>query len=129
MSRVKQWARIEPLMPSSGGGPGRPFREHRTVDGAIIFRLRAGVAQRDLPECFGPWLTAWKRHRRFSSDGTWDQIPTRLLAQADVNGLIDWPVSADSTINRAHQHAPNLPRRAASLRGSVELHESARRTS
>ena len=33
-----------------------------------------------------------------------------LLAQADAAGLIDWNVSVDSTINRAHQHATNLPR-------------------
>lgn len=26
-----QWARIEPLMPSSEGQRGRPFREHRQV--------------------------------------------------------------------------------------------------
>lgn len=121
----EQWARIEPLMPSSDGVVGRPFREHRTVIEGIIFRFRAGIAWRDLPESFGPWQTAWKRHRRFSGDGTWDQILTRLLAQADADGLIDWSVSADSTINRAHQHGTNLPRAAASTGGSIELHESA----
>ena len=124
----EQWSRIEPLMPSSDGAPGRPFRDHRSVVEAIIFRFRAGIPWRDLPESFGPWQTAWKRHRRFSGDGTWDQILTRLLAQADANGLIDWSVSADSTINRAHQHATNLPRAAASTGGPVELHESAGRT-
>lgn len=124
----EQWARIEPLMPCSDGVVGRPFREHRTVTEAIIYRFRAGIPWRDLPECFGPWQTAWKRHRRFSGDGTWDRILTRLLAEADADGLIDWSVSADSTVNRAHQHATNLPRAAASTGGSVELHESARRT-
>ena len=105
-----QWARIEPLMPSSEGQRGRPFRDHRQVVEAIVYRLRTGVAWRDLPEAFGPWQTAWKRHKRFSSDGTWDKIHARLVAEADAAGKVDWSVSVDSTINRAHQHATTLSR-------------------
>jgi len=105
-----QWARIEPLMPSSEGQRGRPFRDHRHVVEAIVYRLRTGVAWRDLPEGFGPWQTAWKRHKRFSSDGTWDKIHARLVAEADAAGKVDWSVSVDSTINRAHQHATTLSR-------------------
>lgn len=52
----------------------------------------------------------WKRHRRFSEDGTWDKIHQALLSRADHGGDIEWTVSVDSTINRAHQHATNLPR-------------------
>lgn len=33
-----------------------------------------------------------------------------LVARADAAGAVDWVVSVDSTINRAHQHATNLPR-------------------
>lgn len=105
-----QWARIEPLMPSSDGSRGRPFRDHREVVEGIIYRFRTGTAWRDLPSSFGPWQTVWKRHRRFSNDGTWDRIHARLMSQADAVGDIDWAVSVDSTIARAHQHATNLPR-------------------
>lgn len=105
-----QWARIEPLMPSSVGQRGRPFREHRQVVEGIVYRFRTGVAWRDLPESFGPWQTVWKRHRRFSADGTWDRIHSRLVAEADAAGEVDWKVSVDSTINRAHQHATNMHR-------------------
>ncbi|HEV7448123.1 MAG TPA: transposase, partial [Steroidobacteraceae bacterium] len=45
---------------------------------------------RDLPESFGSWKTAWKRHRRFSADGTWDAIHAALLQDADAAGEIDW---------------------------------------
>lgn len=76
----------------------------------MIYRYRCGIASRDLPSSFGPWQTVWKRHRRFSSDGTWDKVLTVLLARADAAGEIDWTVSVDSTINRAHQHGTNLPR-------------------
>jgi transposase len=105
-----QWTRIEPLMPSSDGQRGRPFRDHRQVIEGIIYRLRTGIAWRDLPESFGPWQTVWKRHKRFSTDGTWDMIHARLVAEADAAGDVDWSVSADSTVNRAHQHATNMSR-------------------
>lgn len=105
-----QWARIEPLMPSSEGQRGRPFRDHRQVIEGIIYRLRTGVAWRDLPGEFGPWQTVWKRHKRFSTDGTWDKIHARLVAEADAAGEVDWTVSVDSTVNRAHQHATNMSR-------------------
>jgi len=113
-------------MPSSDGQRGRPFRDHREVVEGIIFRFRAGVPWRDLPTSFGPWQTVWKRHRKFSGDGTWDKILARLLAEADAAGDIDWTVSVDSTINRAHQHGTNLPRTDPLTGGSIELQESAR---
>jgi transposase len=105
-----QWARIEPLMPSSDRQRGRPFRDHRQVIEGIIYRLRTGIAWRDLPESFGPWQTVWKRHKRFCTDGTWDKIHARLVAEADAAGDVDWSVSVDSTVNRAHQHATNMSR-------------------
>ncbi|QHC54319.1 hypothetical protein GSU10_00680 [Rathayibacter tanaceti] len=52
--------------------------------------------------------------------GAWDRILERLLAQADAEGLIEWSVSVDSTIARAHQHATNLTRVTG---GFIELHE------
>jgi transposase len=105
-----QWALIEPLLPPQRSGRGRPMRDHRQVVEGVIYRYRCGVAWRDLPDSFGPWQTVWKRHRRFSGDGTWDKIMAALLSQADAAHQIDWTVSVDSTINRAHQHATNLPR-------------------
>lgn len=116
-----QWELIAPLMPSSRGKPGRPFNDHRLTVEGIIYRYRAGIAWRDLPGSFGPWQSVWKRHRRYSADGTWDRVLALLLARADAKGLINWEVSVDSTVNRAHQHATNLPRTTG---GPVELHES-----
>ena len=114
-----QWELIAPLMPSSQGRRGRPFADHRTVVEGIIYRYRTGIAWRDLPGCFGPWQTVWKRHRRFSADGTWDKIHTRLVAEADAAGELQWQVAVDSTVNRAHQHATNMSRveRPAGLTG------------
>ena len=119
-----QWARIEPLMPCSDGRRGHPFRDHRQVVEGIVYRYRCGIAWRDLPEVFGPWQTVWKRHKRFSTDGTWDAIHAQLVASADAAGDVDWAVSVDSTINRAHQHATTLPRHTG---GTAESQESGRR--
>lgn len=119
------WDRIEPLLPAGGPKGGRPFTDHRRVIDAIIWRYRTGAPWRDLPAEFGPWQTVWKRHNRFSKDGTWEKIQLALLADADAAGLIDWNLSVDSTITRAHQHGTNLPRGKAHTGGSVELQESA----
>ncbi len=79
-----EWARIEPLLPSSAGRRGRPFRDHRQVVEAILYRLRAQVPWRELPAEFGPWQTVWKRHRRFCADGTLALILGCLQREADL---------------------------------------------
>src|SRR3546814_20419862 len=76
------WARIEPLMPAPSVKGGRPFQEHRRVLEGIIWRYRTGSPWRDLPAEFGPWQTAWKRHRRFRGDGTWDRSYAAIRAAA-----------------------------------------------
>jgi transposase len=58
-----------------------------------------------VPARYGPWQTVYGLLRRWQRDGTWQQILTRLQAQADAKGLITWEVSVDSTVARAHQHA------------------------
>ena len=126
-----QWALLEPLLPSSKGKQSRPFRDHRQVLEGIVFRLRTGCPWRDLPERFGPWQTAWKRHARFSKDGTWDQILAALLIQADDAGHVDWQISIDSTVARVHQHGSNMTREVAAVLpshtgGRIELQQTAR---
>ncbi|MBD8060138.1 IS5 family transposase [Cellulomonas sp. JH27-2] len=119
----EQWERIAPLMPRVGAKVGRPHADHRTVMEGIVYRYRTGIPWRDLPrEPFAPWQTVWKRHHRFTIDGTWDQIWSALLAEADAAGQIDWEVSVDSTINRAHQHATNTTRPEQGRSESQEPH-------
>ncbi len=109
------WARIEPLLPSSEGRRGRPFRDSRQVVEGIVYRYRAGIAWRDLPESFGPWQTVWKRHHRFAVDGTWEKVLARVLTDADAAGELDWAVSVDSTIARVHQHGATAARTQGAL--------------
>jgi transposase len=120
-----QWERVEPLLPSNEGRKGRPFSDNRRVVEGIIYRYRTGIPWRDLPDRYGPWQTVWKRHRRYATDGTWDRVFAHILAEADAVGDIDWNVSIDATISRAHQHGTNLPRPDQDTGGSIELQESA----
>lgn len=106
----EQWARIEPLLPPVKGAMGRPQADHRMVLEGIVFRYRAGIPWRDLPDRFGPWQTVWKRHDKWSGDGTWDRVLGEVLVQADAADDIDWRASLDSTVVRAHQHGTNTRR-------------------
>ena len=131
MSRIQllsdaQWSLIEGMLPKPTGRPGRRFSDARSIHEGIIYRYRCGIAWRDLPEVFGPWQTVWTWHHRLASEGTWDTIVQALIVRADAEGLVDWSVSVDSTIARAHQHAMNTTRPTG---GWIELHESDRRAS
>jgi transposase len=122
----EQWQQIELLLPTNVGRQGHPFGEHRRVVEGIAYRFRTGIPWRDLPrDVFGPWQTVWKRHRRYAGDGTWDRVLARLLTNADAAGEINWRVSVDATVNRAHQHATNTTRPEQDTGGTVELQESA----
>ena len=78
---------------------------------AVAWRYRTGSPWRDLPAEFGPFQTIWKRHDRWSRDGTWERLVAAAQADADAAGELDWLVSVDSTVVRAHQHAAGARRR------------------
>ena len=98
------------------------------VINGIFFRTRLGCPWRDLPEGFGNWKAVYNRHRRWSMDGTWEQILDGLRAGCDEAEGKNWTVSADSTVIRAHQHAAGACRALPAERvtaGSTERQESA----
>ncbi|MFF2205768.1 IS5 family transposase [Streptomyces sp. NPDC058145] len=99
-----EWERLRPFLPVSNGRCGR-WRDHRQVIDGILHRVRTGVQWRDLPKRFGPWKTVYERHRLWSADGTGERLLQQVQAAADSAGEIDWDISVDSTIIRAHQHA------------------------
>ncbi|MFJ5038922.1 IS5 family transposase [Streptomyces parvulus] len=110
-----EWERLRPFLPVSNQRCGR-WRDHRQVIDGILHRVRTGVQWRDLPERFGPWKTVYERHRLWSADGTWERLLQQVQAEADAAGKIDWDISVDSTIVRAHQHAAGAHRTAAGSR-------------
>ncbi|MFI1840158.1 IS5 family transposase [Streptomyces olivaceoviridis] len=107
-----EWERLRPFLPVSNRRCGR-WREHRQVIDGILHRVRTGVQWRDLPERFGPWKTVYERHRLWSADGTWERLLRQVQAEADAAGEVDWDISVDSTIVRAHQHAAGARNQSA----------------
>lgn len=93
------------MLPPVKGRMGRPSRPHRPVVEGMIYRTRTGIPWRDLPDEFGAWQTVHRRFQCWSTDGTLDRILAELIADADAVGELEWAVSVDSTIARAHQHA------------------------
>ncbi|MGW2370606.1 IS5 family transposase [Streptomyces sp. NPDC001667] len=98
-----EWALIRPLLPRPV--LGRPRLDDRMVLNGIVWKFRTGVPWRDVPERYGPWTSLHTRFRRWAADGTFDRMLRAAQARADAAGDIDWLVSVDSTIVRAHQHA------------------------
>ncbi len=135
------WAIVKPLLPSSAGRRGRPWADHRQMLEGICWRYRTGSPWRDVPEDFGPWKTVWKRHFRWSTDGTYQQMmdavqDAGLLAEG-AQDAVERLLAVDSTVVRAHQHAAGARHDSATAQsaaqpepntgGCVELQESAAR--
>jgi len=100
----EEWARLEPLLPAHPR-QGRRWADHRMVINGVFHRVRAGCPWRDLPVQYGNWKTVYNRHRRWSADGTWEQILDALRAGCDQVEGAEWAAAIDSTVVRAHQHA------------------------
>ena len=101
----EQWAQLEPLLPGGTRRRGGQWADHRRVINGVLWRTRAGAPWRDLPAGYGPWKTVYNRHRRWSGDGTWEQLLDQVRADADLDQDGAWLVSIDGTVIRAHHHA------------------------
>ena len=99
-----EWESLSPYLPSAVTG-GRPREDDRRVLNGIVWKIRSGAPWRDVPARYGSWKSVYTRFRRWALNGTFDRMLAAAQAQADANADIDWLVSVDSTIVRAHQHA------------------------
>ncbi|MFE0800403.1 IS5 family transposase [Streptomyces sp. NPDC058812] len=115
------WGRIEPLMPADPVR-GRRWADHRRTLEAIAWKYRTCSPWRDLPDELGSFQTAHKRLIRWAADGTWARILAAVLATADADDDVEWTVSVDSTICRAHQHAAGGREKGAARRSEPEDH-------
>jgi transposase len=101
-----EWEFARPLLPESLRG--RKRLDDRRVLNGIVWKFRTRTAWRDVPERYGPWATLHTRFRRRAADGTFDRMLRAAQAKADAAGDIEWLVSVDSTVVRAHQHAAGV---------------------
>ena len=100
-----EWALLEPLLPDRTPQRGGQWRDHRQVVNGVLWRVRTGAPWRDMPAAYGPWETAYYRHRRWSADGTWERVLDGLRAGCDSDDGDAWTVGIDSTVVRAHSDA------------------------
>ena len=108
----RAWAVLAPLLPP-GRGRGKPWTDHRQVINGILWKLRTGSPWRDLPERYGPWQTCHARLVPWQRDETWDRLLTHVQTTSDAVGEVEWEVSVDSTVIRAHQHAAGARKKGA----------------
>ncbi len=105
--RDDQWARIEPYLPGRAGHVGRTAKDNRLFVDAVLYRYRAGIPWRDLPERFGDFRVVHTRFSRWSSAGVWERIFQHLAEDADNEYAM-----IDATIVRAHQHSAGAKKKS-----------------
>lgn len=115
--RDDQWERIKDLLPGREGHVGVTARDNRLFVEAVLYRYRAGIPWRDLPERFGDFRVVHLRHSRWSKTGVWERIFKTLSQDADNEYVM-----IDSTIVRAHQHSSGAKggHRKGKLSGAAE---------
>ncbi|HEY9208644.1 MAG: transposase [Acidovorax sp.] len=60
--------------PGQAGQPGTTAKNNRLFVDAVLYRYRAGIAWRDLPERFGDFRVVHTRHSRWSKSGVWQRV-------------------------------------------------------
>ena len=111
--RTDQWERIARLLPGKEGDVGVTAKDSRFSLTAVLYRFRAGIPWRGLPERFGDPINVHKRFSRWAKTGVWERVFAHLAADADNEYAM-----IDSTIVRAHQHSAGAQKKPAKIKPS-----------
>jgi len=111
--RDDQWERIKDLLPGRDGDVGVTAKDNRLFVEAVLYRYRAGIPWRDLPERFGDWKNTHRRHSRWAKTEVWENLFKHLAGDADNEYAM-----IDSTIVRAHQHSAGALKKTARTKRS-----------
>ena len=111
--RDDQWERIKDILPGREDTVGVTAKDNRLFVEAVLYRYRAGVPWRDLPERFGAWKVVHTRFSRWAESGVWQNLFKQLAADADNEYAM-----IDSTIVRAHQHSAGAKKKKARMKPS-----------
>jgi transposase len=107
--RDDQWERLEALgLPGQSGHVGVRARDNRLFVEAVLYRFRAGIPWRDLPERFGNWHRVYVRFNRWSKQGVWQTVFAQLAKETDNQYAM-----IDSTIVRAQRSAAGALKKGA----------------
>jgi transposase len=111
--RDDQWDKIKHVLPGREGHVGVTAKDNRLFVEAVLYRYRAGIAWRDLPERFGDPIKVHTRFSRWAKSGVWKKIFEILAADADNEYAM-----IDSTIVRAHQHSAGAKKKTMKTKRS-----------
>src|SRR5213596_455240 len=109
--RDDQWERIQEMLPGREGHVGVTARDNRLFVEAVLYRYRAGIPWRDLPERFGDFRVVHQRFSRWAKSGVFERIFKMLASDHDNEYMM-----IDATIVRAHQHSAGARKKTASKR-------------
>jgi transposase len=112
--RDDQWERIRNLLPGREGTVGVTAKDNRLFVEAVLYRYRAGIPWRDLPERFGDFRVVHTRFSRWAKTGVWERIFEHLAQDADNEYAM-----IDATIVRAHQHSAGAQKKTAKTKRSA----------
>ena len=62
------------MLPGKLGDPGVTAQDNRRFVEAVLYRYRAGIRWRDLPEQFGNWKNTHRRYSRWAEKGVWRRV-------------------------------------------------------
>ncbi len=111
--RDDQWERIKDLLPGREETIGVTAKDNRLFIDAVLYRYRAGIPWRDLPERFGDFRVVHTRFSRWAKSGVWENVFKHLAEEADNEYAL-----IDSTIVRAHQHSAGARKKGAQSKPS-----------
>ena len=84
--------------------------DDHTFVNALPWMRCTGVLWRDLPECYGKWITVCRRFNRWSGNGAMERLFTALQEERIIGVEIRAP-AMDPTGVKVHQHAAGAPKK------------------
>ena len=84
-----------------------------TFVNALLWMCRTGALWRDLPECYGKWITVCRRFNRWSRSGAIEHLFTALQEERII-GVGIRVLAMDSTSVKVYRHAAGAPKKGGS---------------
>ena len=75
---------------------------------ALLWMCRTGAPWRDLPECYGKWITVYQRFNRWSGNGAIERLFTALQEERIIAVEVRVPALGSTSV-KVHQHAAGAP--------------------
>ena len=104
---------IKGFLPGREGHVGGTAADNRLFVEAVLYRYRAGIPWRDLPERFGDWKIVHQRFGRWAKNGVFERIFKMLASDHDNEYMM-----IDATIVRAHEHSAGARKKTARKRSA-----------